>query len=221
MGLEHGPGSARPGRPPSTTRADIAATALHLFSERGFENTTVDDIAAAVGIGRRTLFRYFRSKSDIAWGDFEGEIARLRRHLAALDKETPVMVAIRRAVVATNDFREGDIPELRERIQLLTQAPTLQAHSALRYADWRTAVAAFTAARTGSHQTDLLPQAIGHATLGVTLSAFLSWVHQPPGDLAPHLERAMIALENGFSDSHLMRGSQAHPHNELLGRDAL
>ncbi len=57
-----------PDAPPTS---EIAAVALELFAERGFEETTVEDIAAAVGVGRRTLFRYFPSKNDMVWGDFD------------------------------------------------------------------------------------------------------------------------------------------------------
>lgn len=190
-----------PGRRPSTTRGEIATVALRLFAERGFEQTTLDDIAAATGVGRRTLFRYFPSKNDMAWGDFDGEIARLRRHLDATGPEVPVMRAIRLAVVATNDFRKADIPELRSRMQVLTQEPALQAHSAIRYRDWREAVAGFCALRLDHDPADLIPQAIGHATLGVTLASFLSWVRQPPGDLAPYLDRALRLLEVGFDET--------------------
>lgn len=59
------------GRPPTTTHAEIERVALGLFAERGFETTTVDEIAAVSGVGGRTLFRYFKSKNDIAWGDFD------------------------------------------------------------------------------------------------------------------------------------------------------
>ena len=44
------------------------------FEERGFEMTTMDDIAAAVGVGRRTLFRYYPSKNDILWGQFDDSL---------------------------------------------------------------------------------------------------------------------------------------------------
>ena len=61
-----------------------------MFVERGFERTTVDEIAAAAGIGRRTLFRYFPSKNDLAWGEFDDMLARFRVVLASLPTDIPV-----------------------------------------------------------------------------------------------------------------------------------
>src|SRR5262245_3567476 len=58
------------GRPVVTSHAAIEEAAFRLFGERGFEGTTLDAIAREVGIGRRTLFRYFASKNDIPWGQF-------------------------------------------------------------------------------------------------------------------------------------------------------
>ena len=124
------------GRPPSTTREEIAAVALALFAERGFEATTVDEIAAAVGVGRRTLFRYFGSKNDIAWGDFDWVMERLRDALAAGDG-LPLMEALRDGVVESNRYPDEQLPGLRIRMTLITRTPALQAHSALRYAEWR------------------------------------------------------------------------------------
>ena len=71
------------GRRPRTTRAELERVAFALFEAKGFDETTVDDIAAAAGIGRRTFFRYYPSKNDVVWGDFDGELARLRGWLAA------------------------------------------------------------------------------------------------------------------------------------------
>jgi AcrR family transcriptional regulator len=46
-------------------RAAIWAAALDLFAEKGFEETTIDDIVAAAGTSRRTFFRHFESKRDL------------------------------------------------------------------------------------------------------------------------------------------------------------
>ena len=60
----------RQGRPPVTSRAELERIALDLFIRQGFTETTLDDIAAAAGIARRTFFGYFSSKNDVVWGDF-------------------------------------------------------------------------------------------------------------------------------------------------------
>src|SRR6201995_2120381 len=93
------------GRPPTTTREEIERVALGLFAERGFEATTVEDIATAVGVGRRTLFRYFESKNDIAWGDFDWVMERLREALGA-GGGLPLTEALRHGVVESNRYPE-------------------------------------------------------------------------------------------------------------------
>jgi AcrR family transcriptional regulator len=66
------------GRPPATSHAEIEAAAFALFAQKGFDATTMEDIATAVGVGRRTLFRYFPSKNDIPWGQFDDSLEHLR-----------------------------------------------------------------------------------------------------------------------------------------------
>ncbi len=57
------------GRPHTESRLRLMEAALRLFSDAGFESTTVDQIAAAAGISRRTFFRQFRSKEDVVFAD--------------------------------------------------------------------------------------------------------------------------------------------------------
>jgi len=188
-----------PGRPPSTTHATITRVALRLFSANGFEATTVEDIAAAVGTHRRTVFRYFPSKNDIVWGDFDWVIARLVRLLDAQDDRLPLVEAIGRAVVASNSYPEEALPELRIRMTLITTAPSLQAHSMLRYAAWRTVVADYAARRLGLHGTALAPQVLGFAALGASTAAFTQWVNAPDADLEQLLADAYALLSDGFA----------------------
>jgi mycofactocin system transcriptional regulator len=186
------------GRPPSTTREEIEAVALELFAERGFEPTTVEEIAAAVGVGRRTLFRYFGSKNDIAWGDFDWVMGRLRDALAAGDG-LPLMEALRDGVVESNSYPDEQLPGLRIRMTLITRTPALQAHSALRYGEWRAVVAEWAAARLGLEPGDLLPRAIAFAALGTAMATFEAWVAAPAGDLETMLGESFDALAAGFA----------------------
>jgi mycofactocin system transcriptional regulator len=187
-----------PGRPPSTTREEIETVALDLFAERGFEATTVDDIAAAVGVGRRTLFRYFESKNDIAWGDFDWVMERLRE---ALDKGVglTLMEALRRGVVESNRYPADQEPGLRTRMTLITGSAALQAHSSLRYAEWRAVVADWAAARLGEAPDDLRPRVIGYTALGAAMASFERWVASEDEDLLELLDAAFAALAAGFA----------------------
>ena len=54
---------------------------------RGFDAVSVDDVAQAAGIARRTLFRYYASKNAIPWGDFDAHLEHLRELLDEVDPE--------------------------------------------------------------------------------------------------------------------------------------
>jgi TetR/AcrR family transcriptional regulator, regulator of mycofactocin system len=185
------------GRPPTTTHAEIERVALGLFATRGFEATTVDDIATAVGVGRRTLFRYFESKNDIAWGDFDGVMERLREALDAR-ADLPPMEALRHGVVESNRYPADQEPGLRTRMTLIAGTAALQAHSALRYAEWRGVVADWAAARLGAAPDDLLPRVLGYAALGSAMASFERWVANEDEDLLELLDQAFVALAAGF-----------------------
>src|SRR6478609_9627585 len=90
------------GRIPSTSKDELGRIGLGLFIEHGFDNVTVDDIAVAAGIGRRTFFRYFPSKNDVVWGDFDALLGGMERWLAGVSDDVALLPAIRGAVVRFN-----------------------------------------------------------------------------------------------------------------------
>ena len=191
-------GAGHPGRRRATSRAELEQTAFTLFTARGFDATTVDEIAAAAGIGRRTFFRYFPSKNDIPWGAFEDELERMRVRLKACPPEVPLMDAIRVALIDFNRVAPAQVPLHRRRMELILRVPTLLAHSTLRFTAWREVVAEFVAERTGRRPDDLAPQAIAHAVLGVAIAAYEHWLDDPASDLGALLDNAMRQLAGAF-----------------------
>ncbi|WP_396655785.1 mycofactocin system transcriptional regulator [Microbacterium sp.] len=189
----------RIGRAPATTHGEISHVALRLFLDRGFEKTTIDDIVEAAGIGRRTFFRYFRSKSDLPWGEFDLLLEEMRRHLAALPAELPLLEALRVAIVAFNDYPESELALHRERMWLLLNVPALFAHSSLRYADWRQVIAEFVAGRMGVAVDAPEPQAIAWACLGLCLASYEQWLAHPDADLQALIENAFDLMSDTFS----------------------
>jgi mycofactocin system transcriptional regulator len=179
---------AKVGRPPATTREDIEREALRLFTTSGFDATTVDDIAAATGIGRRTFFRYFGSKNDVVWGRFDEGLIRLRISLEKSGVEQPLADVLREAIVAFNALPPAQVPMHRHRMALILGVDSLQAHSTLMYAEWRRVVADFVAARTGARADDLLPRLVGHVLLGAAVTAYEQWLADPATDLGALLD---------------------------------
>lgn len=190
------------GRPRSASLDEVASLALDLFARHGFEETTLDDVAAAVGVSRRTLLRYYPSKNDLVWGAFSEHLARLRAMLAAAPADEPLMDVLRRGVLAFNDYGADEVPRLRVRMALITGVPALQAHSALRYEEWRAVVAEFVAGRLGVPADGLVPQTVSHVALGTCMATYGRWIDRG-GDLLAELDRAFRLVASGFSDRAL------------------
>jgi mycofactocin system transcriptional regulator len=186
------------GRRPTTSRAEIERIAIALFDDNGYDETTVDDIAARAGISRRTFFRYFRSKNDVVWGNFDDGLAGLRAQLAACPDDVPIMVALHDAVVDFNRIAPDQVPWHRRRMALILHVSALQAHSTLMYAAWREVVAEFVATRTESKTDDFLPQLVAHAALGAAVAAYEEWLRHPKADLDALLDVAMRGLADGL-----------------------
>lgn len=184
------------GRPVATSHAQIEDAAFRLFAERGFESVTMADIAAEVGVGRRTLFRYFESKNDIPWGQFDRTLDGFREILAETPDDLPLADAVQRAVLRFNEYPAESTPPHRERMRLILETPTLQAHSVLRYTEWRTVIAEYVAARRGEQPTDPLPETVSQVCLALALSAYVLWLRDPGPSLDERLTAAMADLRS-------------------------
>ena len=124
----------RVGRRRSTTWDHISNVAIDLFAARGFDEVSVDDVAEAAGIARRTLFRYYPSKNALPWGDFDAHLDHMRDLLADLDPDVPIGDALRTALLAFNTFDDAETARHRQRMRVILQTAALQAYSMTMYA---------------------------------------------------------------------------------------
>jgi AcrR family transcriptional regulator len=81
------------------TREALIDAAFRLFAEKGFDATTVEEIADAVDVSSRTFFRYFASKEDVALTFQEEQHTALLEAFAGRPADEPIMTAVRRSVV--------------------------------------------------------------------------------------------------------------------------
>jgi AcrR family transcriptional regulator len=107
-------------------RRDLVAAAVELFHARGYDDTTIDDIAAAAGVGRRTFFRYFRSKEDAISPDHETALARIADVFEAAHPTEPVVVLVLRAGETVFDLYTDDPALSVRRFALTHRVPALR-----------------------------------------------------------------------------------------------
>jgi len=208
--------SVRRGRPPGTSRRELELIALRLFTDQGFDNTTIEQIAAEAGVSKRTFFRYFSSKASVLWSEFDSEVDTIRAALADVPAEVPMMEAIRRAVATANHYRVQDVAELRLRMNLIGGVPALQSSTAVHYDAWERAISDFAAIRLGQPADSLYPLAVGRATLAACRAAYDRWSARADADLTFYLDAALAALAAGFEPS-AVRASAAALNEGLPG----
>ncbi|PRX03910.1 UNVERIFIED_ORG: TetR family transcriptional regulator [Actinomadura viridilutea] len=129
----------RPGlreRKKRRTRRAIASAALRLFAERGYEETTIADIADAADVSPRTFFGYFPSKEDVVFAEVDDRLAEVRERLARrVPGETP-LETVRRATADVIDAlaaEHGDYGAVQ--VRLILERPGLRARALQRLTD--------------------------------------------------------------------------------------
>ncbi len=175
--------------------AELAAVAMALFLEHGFEETTVDDICAAAEISRSTFFRYFPSKEDALFGQLADTGDTLAEALTARPSDEQLWTAMRRALDPLVAQIEAAGASARRLARLIGGQPALVARHREKHARWQELLRPEVARRLGTDPGDRSdPRA--DAVIGTALSCFeaaqTAWAlsDQPP-PLAALVDSAM------------------------------
>ncbi|MDP9947529.1 MULTISPECIES: TetR family transcriptional regulator [Streptomyces] len=182
----------RRGRKARRTRDTLAQAAFELVLDRGLRNVTVEEIAEAADVDRRTFSRYFASKEAAALDSLRGDGDRINAALRARPADEPPLLAYRRAVLDWLGDPAAEPWHLRPRIfDLLVVAeeePTLYAAFHHIRVDAQEDSVAIVAARLGADtRRDIRPAVTVAAGAGALLAAQAAWVRGGRPDALPDL----------------------------------
>jgi AcrR family transcriptional regulator len=158
------------------TRRALTAAALELFRTKGYDATTVDEIADAADVSPRTFFHHFASKEEVLFGGHE---ERRRDVIAVLEerlRSEPVWTAICRAMMTVVDAFETDPPFFRKRAELYANEPGLRAAVLLINDKLVSRMTDVLAAASGGRPGELTPRLLATLANGAMRSAIDSWV---------------------------------------------
>lgn len=185
------------------TRIDLVAAALALFAERGYDATSIDDIVAAANYSRRTFFRYFEAKEDVAFGDGLERLDEFRHRLA--EAEAPAdPIGLVCDLLREQTLAFTGEPTDRATVELWFREPALRRRYTEIVLSWEEATAGFLAAARGTDaRTDVVAQVVATALCGVAKAALQAGRH---GQDAVDRTLAMgFALVLGGADGALGR----------------
>ncbi|HEY4753081.1 MAG TPA: TetR family transcriptional regulator [Candidatus Limnocylindrales bacterium] len=163
------------GRPLATDRDAIAVTAFRLFRERGFDATTMDDVARAAGIGRSTLFRYFPSKGAILWMRQDETTAEFVAAMRRQPLDRPPAVAVFDAYTEMASTRSADNAFAKEILHVIVTTPAGSTGKWDAFDAWAHHIAAFVAERRGGRPDDQDNASIGLMIWAALWTALEHW----------------------------------------------
>ncbi|MFG2288347.1 TetR/AcrR family transcriptional regulator [Streptomyces sp. NPDC048595] len=194
--------AAARGRPSLTehrrlqTRLEIAEAAAALFADRGYEATTVEDIASAAGISLRTFYRYSPAKEDALTPLFASSVSHLVDVLAAHPVDEPLSAALEASFgTATAERRLEDAARARRLVRVLGTVPVLKARWLAAGREMQERLAPALASRASTPVDSLEVRLLTTAVLDAFTVTMEYWAWQDePEDLVVLMRRALAFL---------------------------
>ena len=156
------------------TRARIQAAAMRLFLDRGFDATTLDEIAVAADVSRRSLFHYFASKEEIVFSTKADFPALLAEAVGRRPADEPLLDMVENALM---DLAEGHLsPQMRDLTRLIHDTPALSAGDQAKYELVERVLAKALADRKGLPETDIACRVTAASAIGILKLSTQAWL---------------------------------------------
>ncbi len=178
------------------TRSAIQEQALRLFAEKGYDATTVEDIAAAAGVSHMTFFRYFPRKEEVVeYDEYDPMLAEL---VAARPPDESPLQALHGAVRSGLEaILPTDGANVLARTRLVLRNPTLRGRNWVAQDATIDVFATALARRSGLPSHNFATTALAAAALGAMNVAITEWAKSDGADLLVLTDAAFAALEAG------------------------
>jgi len=194
-------GVATPGqraRKRQQTRERLTRAAMTLFLERGFEATTLDDIAAAADVSRRSFFHYFASKEDVVFAWQEEIITALIAAVAARPAGETMLTAAENAIAAM--VRQLDPSEAIAMARLKRDNPALQARNQVKYEMLERTLAEALGKRAGHKRERLQARLVAMITTGAMRIGDELWTAEGAREKPEAMVKRMFAAMRAIFD---------------------
>jgi AcrR family transcriptional regulator len=191
-------------RKKARTHQQLVDAALDLFDRKGFEHTTVEEIAAACEVSPRTFFRYFGSKEDVLLDDADERMARVLGLIESRPVGEAPLRSVRAACEAIVADYEHDPDRLLLRARIIRNTPSLRVHGPDHQLDKEAAFVQALARRdtAAGRPPRLFELRLAVGVAGATFRAALdTWLAQGgDGDLLTLVAEAFDQLAEGLAD---------------------
>jgi AcrR family transcriptional regulator len=181
------------------TRRRLMREGQRLFAEQGFDRTSVDEIAAAAGVSRRTFFHYFGSKEDVVLSRHDDFERALVEAIRTAPPEAPLLQVAGQAVIAALGTFDPDEVALLERLKRDT--PALRARDHGKYERLERSIAGALADRSGASPDDLRTRLDAMLVTGMLRVGGSGWVSAAAAGVAveEYVRQLVSSLGHGLS----------------------
>jgi AcrR family transcriptional regulator len=185
-------------RKKAATKHAIQQHALRLFVEKGYEATTVEEIASAAGVSHMTFFRHFPRKEDVV--EYDEYDPLLEDLIVARPPLEAPLTALHNAIRGGLDqVLDADREALLIRTRLIMDNPILRSRNLVAQDETRDLFARALARRAGRREPGLADTVQASAALGAIAPALMRWAAGTDEDLVALVDTAFAALQAGMS----------------------